>query len=57
LGFQKSQKVFTPEPPLATLSHAKTGQPPGIGPSPERGFADVEERGSLTDIEELVHIG
>src|SRR5438034_1431865 len=52
-AFEKRQKIVAPESPLSPLSNAKTWQASRVRPASQRSLADVQERGGLTDIEQL----
>jgi hypothetical protein len=56
VAFQKCEEVGAPEPSLAPASYSKTRQLSGVGPSPERCLAHVQEGGCLSDIEQLVRV-
>ena len=56
MALEESKKILAPEPPLSSPSDAEADEASGVGPSPQRSFADVQKRSCLADIEQLVGI-
>src|SRR2546428_837534 len=54
---QKRQQIGAAEAPLPPPADAEAGQPAGVGPAAQRHLADVQERRSLGDVEELGLLG
>jgi hypothetical protein len=56
MAFQECEEVAAPESSLAPASYSKTRQLSGVGPSPERCLAHVQEGGCVSDVKQLVRV-
>jgi hypothetical protein len=56
LGLEEGHEIGLTEATLALATDSKACQPTVVGPTPERGLADVEELRGLLDVQETFGI-